>query len=200
MKSIKLLPCLLLCSAYAASQDTIVKNYPETNQRWEIIYEDGKKTKETVYHKSGNSWMTARYDSDNREDWRWYHKNGNLFFKATIIDNKIEGKYQIWYENGQLAEQLNFIAQIENGPAQFYHRNGQLAMRGNYRDGRMTEGWEFFDVNGKPANGTWEWNFAAQPGKRRMMGELKDGKRIGKWDYHTTAMGKEKKRFNEVLE
>lgn len=190
----------ILMSWLANAQDTIVKNYPETDQRWEIVYSEGKKIKETIYYNTGKSWMTAKYDVDNKEYWRWYHQNGNPFFKATIINDKIEGKYQIWYENGQLAEQLNFKHQIEEGLAQFYYPNGQLAMKGTYTNGKMIGNWDFFDKKGQPADGQWEWPFAALPNQIRIKGTLENGKRVGRWTYQTSASGKEKKQFVELFE
>ncbi|MEM6516538.1 MAG: hypothetical protein AAF688_10180 [Bacteroidota bacterium] len=181
------------------AQDTILKNYPETNQRWEVLKNKGKKVQETIYYDTGQSWMTAKYGSDKKEYWKWYYENGKPFFEATIIDDKIEGNYQIWYENGQLAEHLNFIGQIEEGPAQFYHRNGQLAMKGNYRNGKMVGNWEFFDENGCYADGEWKWFFAALPEQIRIKGMLENGKRVGKWTYHTTSSGIEKKQFVEFF-
>lgn len=191
---------IILMSLLGNAQDTLVKNYPETNQRWETIYIKGKKAKETIYYNTGQSWMNAEYDDKNKEHWKWYHQNGNPFFKATIINDKIEGTYQIWYENGQLAEQLNFKHQIEEGVAQFYYPNGQLAMRGSYSNGKMIGNWDFFDKEGHPADGQWEWPFAALPDQIRMIGTLENGKRVGKWTYQTTTSGKERKQFVEMFE
>lgn len=187
---------LLFCLAISA-QDTIVKNYPNTDQRWEIVSLNGKKKKETIYHLNGESWMSASYDAQNRERWNWYHDNGNPFFKATIINDKIEGPYRIWYEDGQLAEELKFIDNLENGPARFYYPNGQLAMSGSYENGRMVGEWTFYDSKGQPANGEWKWFFAALPDQVRMQGNLINGRRTGKWTYDTTAAGADKKTFTE---
>lgn len=170
MKELKTLFIAILVSSIDHAQDTIDKDYPNTKQRWEIVYNEGEKSAETIYYSSGDAWMTAKYDTGKREYWSWYHKNGNLFFKATIIDNKLEGVYRIWYENGQLAEQLNFKSQLEEGPAKFYHPNGQLAMSGQYREGEMIGEWRFFDESGCPASGEWKWFFAALPDELRLQG------------------------------
>ncbi|MEM1220127.1 MAG: hypothetical protein AAGH79_14500, partial [Bacteroidota bacterium] len=132
-------------------------------------------------------WMTVQYDQDRTEHWKWYHSNGNPFFEATIINDELQGSYRIWYENGQLAEQLNFVDRLENGPAVFFHPNGQLAMTGQYLMGKMVGTWQFLTEEGLPAEGQWDWQFAALPEFTRMSGCLTSGLPTGKWTYRTTA-------------
>ncbi len=169
------------------AQDTLITNYPNTKQVWEKLFEEGRKIKETIYYENGQVWMTASYNPNKNEDWNWFHENGNPFFSAKIVDDKLQGNYQIWYENGQLAESLNFIDSIEQGEAKFWHPNGQIAIIGNYTDGRMTGEWKFFDEEGSLANGPWIWKFAALNQFTRMEGNLENGKRIGTWTYRGTA-------------
>lgn len=184
------------------AQDTLRTNYPNTNQRWEKIYDQGKKTAENIYHQNNLPWMTVQYTSDQVEEWKWYHENGNPYFQATIINDLLQGHYQIWYENGQLAESLFFVDNLENGIAHFYHLNGQLSMQGSYKMGKMVDDWQFFDEFGEPATGLWKWMFAASRASIRMEGLLRNGQPIGDWKYRTTAdMGApDQKVFTHALE
>ncbi|MGD1960142.1 MAG: toxin-antitoxin system YwqK family antitoxin [Fulvivirga sp.] len=179
---------LISFATHSWGQDTIRTKYPGTSQEWLKIFQDKKKIKEAVFYASGQEWMTAKYEKG-VEDWRWYHENGNPFFEAKIIDDKIEGPYKIWYENGQLAEEIYFINNLENGPAKFYHSNGQLAMVGEYAAGRMTGQWSFLTDNGERASGKWVWPFAALQERKRMQGQVANGEPIGTWEYVTTAAG-----------
>lgn len=86
---------LLLVSHAVFSQDTVRTNYPSTNQNWLKIYKQDKKVSESVFYASGKEWMTADYKDEKTEDWKWFHENGNPFFQATIIDDKLEGIYRI---------------------------------------------------------------------------------------------------------
>jgi len=178
---------LLLFSVVVNAQDTLLTQYPNTQQRWEKTFLDNQKIAENIYYEDGAPWMTVQYDTDQKEHWKWFHANGNPFFEATIIEDQIQGSYRIWYENGQLAEQLYFVDQLENGIATFFHPNGQLAMSGQYEKGKMIGDWLFLNQEGCPAEGQWQWQFAALPEFTRLSGSLKNGVPIGKWVYRTTA-------------
>ncbi|MEM6345649.1 MAG: hypothetical protein AAF927_17285 [Bacteroidota bacterium] len=170
-----------------SAQDTLLTQYPNTQQRWEKIFLAGQKVAENIYHENGTPWMTVQYDENRTENWKWFHANGNPFFEATIVNDKLQGSYRIWYENGQLAEQLDFVDQLENGPATFYYPNGQIAMKGQYIMGKMSGDWQFLAQDGSPAEGEWQWQFAALPKFTRLSGSLQNGLPIGKWVYYTTA-------------
>ena len=171
----------------AKTQDTTLTFYPDTDQRWEKIFNNGEKTAENIYYADNTPWMTVKYTPNVEENWEWFHSNGNPYFKATIANDLLQGKYQIWYENGQLAESLNFKDNIEDGPAEFYHSNGQLAMKGLFSDGRMVGDWKFYDENGYPPTGMWEWKFAASQGNTRVKGLLIYGTPSGTWTNWATA-------------
>ena len=185
----------LFCISLNA-QDTVITNYPGTNQRWEKVFSQDEKIAENIFHANGTPWMTVKYDNQ-VEDWNWYHENNNPFFSATISNQKIEGNYTVWYENGQIAEELIFSNNLENGPAIFYYPNGQIAMQGQYELGEMTGEWTFFNPDGTPPDGSWEWYFAALPDDIRISGHLKNGRPVGMWKYSTTA--RKDKNYPSVL-
>ena len=176
------------------AQDTVTTNYPNTTQTWEKVYVDGKKVSENIYHDNGTPWMTFQYEDKQIEKYKWFHDNGNPFFEALNVNGNLQGSYRIWYENGQVAEQLNFTDNMENGPATFYYPNGQLAMKGQYDMGSMIGKWEFYDKNGSPATGEWNWSFAALPENVRLSGVLQNGTPTGEWKYRTTATSKKGKQ------
>ena len=167
--------------------DTIITNYPDSDQRWEKIYNGDDKVAENIFHSNGSEWMTVQYDASDNENWKWYYDNGQPYFEALIIDDLLEGIYRIWYPNGQLAEELRFRNNLENGPAVFFHENGQMAMSGMYKDGEMIGEWTFLDENGKSPSGIWNWPFAASIKNIRMEGKLLNGSRVGSWTYRGTA-------------
>ena len=189
MKSLLLLVGLALTLTSplnVAAQDTLVTNYPGSEQRWEKVFSGDKKMKETVYFQGGSTWMTASYN-DKKANWKWYHENGKPYFEATIIDDLLQGTYKIWYKNGQLAEVIEFTDNLENGPATFYYPNGQVAMKGSYLNGKMVGNWTFHNEEGQPFDGEWQWTLAADQKTVRVSGNLLGGKRAGKWQYRTTA-------------
>ena len=169
------------------SQDTIVSTYPNTQQKWEKVYQNGQKVAENIYHSNESPWMTVQYDPKSKEYWKWYYEDGTPYFEATIIKDRLQGIYRIWYENGQLAEEITFKDHLENGAASFYHSNGQLAMKGQYLQGQMTGQWQFFDQNGNTPTGRWQWKFAADSKNIRMKGQFQNGQPTGQWEYWTTA-------------
>lgn len=189
MNSCKYLVIFTLCFIHTTvlSQDTVLTYYPNTDQRWEKIYVDGRRIAENIFHQNDKPWMTVRYDNTPVENWKWYYDNGRPYFRATIVSDFLQGKYQIWYENGQLAEELTFKDNLEDGPAQFYYPNGQLAMKGTYQGGKMVGKWQFFDKSGMLPSGSWKWVFAASREHLRMEGELRNGQPYGVWEYRTTA-------------
>ena len=89
-RSFSLLGMVLFLSPLSA-QDTLITNYPNTQQRWEKVYAKGEKTAENIYHANGTPWMTVQYDSKSEENWKWYYDNGNPYFEATIIDDLLQG-------------------------------------------------------------------------------------------------------------
>lgn len=180
---------ILVCIAFlgqAQTQDTLLKKYPGTEQRWEEVYQNQQKVKENIYHQNGTPWMTVQYRADENQYWKWYYDNGNPYWEARIIDNLIQGSYKIWYENGQLAEVIDFKDHRENGEATFFYSSGQIAAQGSYRMGEMVGPWLFFDKDGNPAEGNWQWVFGADRDKVRMQGQVKAGVPVGVWDYKST--------------
>ncbi|MEN0006478.1 MAG: hypothetical protein AAF798_20165 [Bacteroidota bacterium] len=185
--SYPLLLWAMLLSSFLSAQDTIVTNYPNTDQRWEKVFDEGQKVAENIYYEDASPWMTVQYEPAKVENWKWYYNNGNPYFEATYVNDLLQGTYQIWYENGQLAESLRFKDHLEDGAAVFYHPNGQIAMQGTYQNGEMIGTWQFFDPTGQPASGAWEWSFAASPDQLRVRGQLQAGRAIGKWQYSATT-------------
>ena len=184
---ISLIYLLLATMTNVISQDTVKTTYPDSNLIWEKIYNEQSLSEESIYHANGNEWMTVDYASPTDQYWEWFYDDGKPYFKARILNDMLDGKYQIWYPNGQLAEEIIFDKNVENGPAYFYYKNGQLAMQGFYSNGKMTGEWMFYMPNGELANGQWTWYFAASPEVVRMKGFLKHGIRRGEWEYKSTA-------------
>ena len=200
--AILLIVTFLILGYWLSAQDTLMTTYPNSEQRWEKIFVNGEKSAENIYHEDNTPWMTVQYDPSNAENWKWYHETGNPYFKATIVNELLQGRYQIWYENGKLAEDLYFKDNMENGPAVFYHDNGQIAMKGTYKMGQMVGEWQFYDEYGNKPSGKWNWVFAASMQNVRIEGQLKDGRRTGTWIYRATANQglSTQKRFREVFD
>lgn len=170
-----------------AAQDTLLTNYPNSNQRWEKIYEQDEKVEEHIYYESRKNWMSVKYEGPKKEHWDWYYENGNPYFSATIIEDQLQGSYRIWYENGQLAESIVFRDNLEDGMAVFFHPNGQIAMKGRYSKGEMIGEWQFYDYNGQLPIGAWSWAFGASLENVRVKGQFSKGKPSGTWTYWATA-------------
>ena len=200
MSRIGLLTLLLSVSFSLFAQDTLSTNYPDSKKVWKKVYSDSKKTQDLIYWENGREWMTARYDSADVEYWKWYHENGNPYWKATIIRDELQGVYKIWYESGQLAEEVIFLNHLEDGPAVFYYENGQIASTGNYENGKMVGHWQFYDQSGNSFDGQWSWPFAAETETNRMEGTIENGKRVGVWIYQTTAGGKKRRKYSEQFQ
>ena len=181
---------LVLAGALAQEMKTVETKYPGTEQKWIKNYlgeiNKGNLKSEVIYHDNGQEWMAVDYDrSINKETWNWYYPDGKRLWSATIIDGKLDGRYQHWHENGNIAEIIMFTANVEEGDAVFYYEDGQLAMEGSYEAGIMKK-FTFYDEDGALFNGDWTWNFF--PIKDlRMKGYVVDGKMQGTWEYSQTA-------------
>lgn len=189
---------LLFLGFGTMAQDTLETTYPGTSQRWIKRFDSGRKIDETIFYDNDQVWMQVQY-VDGQEKWNWYHENGASYFEATIKNDSLQGWYQIGYENGQVAEKIDFKNHLENGYAEFYYRSGQMAMNGTYVAGEMQDDWQFFDSQGHPADGNWQWPFAADTSRLRMKGIVLNGKMIGEWTYTSVSnLGTEQEKQFKV--
>ena len=56
-----------------------------------------------------------------------HYENGNLQWKKTYKDDKLEGKYTSYYENGKIEEEINFEDGEMVGEEKRYYESGQLS-------------------------------------------------------------------------
>src|SRR5690349_14847204 len=66
------------------------------------------------------------YDFDMRD---------NIYFKATILDNNLEGTAHYYYKNGTVKEEGTYQNSVRQGKWTFYYPNGDVQKIYNYTNG-----------------------------------------------------------------
>ena len=65
--------------------------------------------------------------------WEHYHKNGELIFKGSFIENRPEGKHKWWYPNGKTKEEGKYEYGEKEGTWKKYDENGLLKITIEYK-------------------------------------------------------------------
>jgi len=121
-----------------------------------------------------------------------YYDNGQLKFKGTMKDGKLNGPYETYLSGAPILSPFDFLSVQDlprsfwqygkptgslllekgtmkdgkkNGPFENYHGDGQVRERGIYKDGRF--------------DGLYEWY--RNPGQLCFKGTFKNGEPCGEW-------------------
>jgi antitoxin component YwqK of YwqJK toxin-antitoxin module len=94
--------------------------------------------------------------------------SGKKFETGQFVENIREGKMQQFYGNGSLSGEFLFNKGILEKQVRLYHENGKVKAEGFYLNGICNGKYTTFYENGL----------------RREMGDFKDGKVFGVWDYN----------------
>jgi antitoxin component YwqK of YwqJK toxin-antitoxin module len=90
---------------------------------------------------------------------------GFKHYKATQIDNKIEGELHEYFDSGENLSIVKYVNNIRQGEALTYYRNGQIYSKANYLDGKLDGDYISYYQNGKPYK----------------QGKYKKGTAVGEW-------------------
>lgn len=113
---------------------------------------------------------------------------GNLYLKATMVNNKMEGYAAYYFKNGKISEEGNFKNNSRVGKWTYYYPNGAIEKVYSYDSDEPTV-LEAYKKNGKATviNGTGEIhtefrNFK-ECGSFETWGSLVNGKKQGEWTF-----------------
>lgn len=102
-------------------------------------------------------------------EWRNWDNNGNLTKIQHFIDNEPSGVQLVYYSNGQIEIEEFYKNGLRDSLLTVYHPNGQVKTRIEYKNGKF--------VTNNP-NREFHPN-----GKVSGVGNLEEGRKIGKWTY-----------------
>jgi antitoxin component YwqK of YwqJK toxin-antitoxin module len=117
-----------------------------------------------------------------------YDIHGNIFFKASMFKNNLEGKAHYYYKNGIIKEEGTYQNNIRKGKWVFYYPNGSIQKVYYYTEGDPLV-LEAYTSSGKAivtnGNGNFETDFSTylQCDRFKASGQLLNGKKTGKWTF-----------------
>ncbi len=121
--------------------------------------------------------------------WQWWHPNGILEKKGTLIENKKNQLWEYFDDSGNLRSKGEYIDDQKNGKWLAYYDNGQLNYEGEFKLGQESGEWKIFHDNGNIASvgnyeqekriGVWKWYHLN--GQLSQIGSYDQGHRTGLW-------------------
>ena len=77
------------------------------------------------------------------------YPNGQLMFRCSYKNDKLDGLYECWYPNGQLQFRANYKNGNIHGLNEWWYENGQQKVRVNVKNDKLDGVFEEWDENGK---------------------------------------------------
>jgi antitoxin component YwqK of YwqJK toxin-antitoxin module len=117
-----------------------------------------------------------------------YYLEGNIYCKATMRNNKLEGAAHYYHKNGKVSEEGTYVNNLRQGKWTFYYPNGNIEKVYNYTAGEPIV-LEAHNNNGKATvvngNGYFKTDFSTykQCEKFNAAGKLINGKKNGDWTF-----------------
>jgi len=121
-------------------------------------------------------------------DFHDFDMQGNLYFKASMINNSIEGYAYYYSKNGKISEEGNFNNNKRTGKWKYYYPGGEVEKIYSY-DSDEPVVLEAFRIDGTPTvingNGELHTEFRnyKQCGSFKTWGSLVNGKKNGIWTF-----------------
>ncbi len=186
---------LTLISLASLSQATLPNNFQVGNYI-EVFKKDSLKiyfncTGTVVDKKCASYYRMGKIDSsiiNVKGEFSDHYINGQLYFRAAMHNNKLEGPAQYFYKDGILKEEGDYINDIRNGKWTYYYPNGKIEKIFNYVNGEpliadaYTKKGEATVVNGN-GNIKIEFSTYMQCSPFDAWGDVVNGKKNGKWTF-----------------
>ena len=102
------------------------------------------------YHKNSDKIMTLETYDDNgvlQGDRLVYYDNGQLAEKANYVDGKIEGLSEVYSLKGVVLKTFIYENNELHGESKSYNGKGELLAEGQYKRGKKTGIWKFYENN-----------------------------------------------------
>jgi antitoxin component YwqK of YwqJK toxin-antitoxin module len=102
-------------------------------------------------------------------EWKDWDQNGNLIKVQHFTDNEPDGRQLVFYRNGKIKIEEFYKNGLRDSLKTLYHPNGQIKARLEYKNGSFVSNnpHQEFHPNGEISG----------------MGDLEEGRKIGKWVY-----------------
>lgn len=155
-----------------------IKKYPDEIIMYEGFFKNDHPVGEFKrYYENKTLKSVLVYDDDGKKaNATLYHPNGNISSKGTYIDQKKEGKWQLYsvftngykvseeyysgnirnglslkfYQDSTLAEKLTYINDIKQGEWIQYYPSGGVLLKTYYLNGKLNGKFEVWFENGSP--------------------------------------------------
>ncbi|PTM08293.1 MAG: preprotein translocase YidC [Bacteroidetes bacterium] len=104
----------------------------------------------TYYHKNSEKIMTIETYDDNgvlQGDRLVYYDNGQLAEKANYVDGKIEGLSEVYSLKSVVLKSFIYVNGELHGPSKSFNGKGELLSEGQYKRGKKTGIWKFYENN-----------------------------------------------------
>ena len=124
------------------------KKMKSDSDGWEIIsrFDDGSiqskvrvvdgVTEKHLFFENGNLYHKASLVNENLQGEQFeYHENGNIFHVRSYVDDIQQGETIEYFESGELQRKINFHKGKPNGKGVVYYKNGNVQSEGTFLDG-----------------------------------------------------------------
>lgn len=115
-----------------------------------FIYDDGKKSRTTLYHRNGKIMATGNYLNQRKDSvWNYFSEyDGALLSEEIYINNIKEGIWTNYYPGNKMAEQITFKNDKRNGLWIQFYIDGSEKFKGNYIDDKKEGVFLNYHTNG----------------------------------------------------
>lgn len=102
------------------------------------------------FHENGHVRSTGAFDENGNKkgEWSYYFENGLLKEKTVFVDDKSQGKSEVWNDNGLLYQSATYSNDKLTGEEKTYFYSGLPRSVMFYKEGKRDGKAKYFDKNG----------------------------------------------------
>jgi antitoxin component YwqK of YwqJK toxin-antitoxin module len=91
------------------------------------------------YRPNGNVWAKGQKNSSGQREglWEWFSENGNIKWRGTYKEDKMDGIEEWFYDNGKIECRIPYVDGKEDGTQNFYDEQGNITKTRHWKDGEL---------------------------------------------------------------
>jgi antitoxin component YwqK of YwqJK toxin-antitoxin module len=91
------------------------------------------------YHPNGNVWLKGQHKSNGQREglWEWFSINGNIKWRGTYKENKMDGIQEWFYKDGNILSRTPCKDDKIDGTQNFYDEQGNITVTRVWKDGKL---------------------------------------------------------------
>ncbi len=105
---------------------------------WEFYFDNGSLKSKGTFDNDGNR----------NGEWLYYFENGILKEKSSYINDKANGKVEVWSDNGLLYTTSTYASDKREGVETYYYYGGKLSSVINYKDDKKEGEATYYNADG----------------------------------------------------